>query len=333
MEEPHKTILFIDEVCPKPYSPGILSGCGGTEITVCAMAEALADKGYKVIVEQHNREEHTHGGIRTTYAKLGSWAQADYVICLRKPESLLSARERFPTAKLYLWAHDLYDQQMALRTLAAIEATNPLFLLCVSEFHRIQIRSAMTGFPSDASTKLRTVYPPISDDLQPDNTPVDMNKLCFISSPHKGLEHALNLFKHLRRREGSLTLHITNPGYFEGKPVNQEGVVVHGSLDHSQVISLLRSSLCLFFPNTVFPETFGRVFAEAEAVGTPVLTHNLGAAPEVISDGRELANCTSPEEVIERILEWRGGRRPTVRAKKSFRLQRVVNRWMREILI
>lgn len=326
-----KIIVIIDEVTPRQYSPKELGGCGGTEITVCAMAEALALKGFEVRVEQHNRTLTIHHNAE--YLRQDYCTKADYVICLRKPESLLKARERFPNAKLHLWCHDLFDREMAIRTLAAVEATKPELILCVSDFHKAQIRSAMTGLPSDTSARLRTVYPPIPDELQPDNTPFDKYCLSYVSSPHKGLEHALELFKYIRRKDNKFTFHITNPGYFEGKSINQAGVKVLGSVDHAEVIALLRRSLCLFFPNTVFPETFGRVFCEAEAVGTPVLTHNLGAASEVISDGRELVDCMNEDAVIERVLEWSAGRRPTVRAKRNFRLQRIVSRWMREVLV
>ena len=59
-------------------------------------------------------------------------------------------------------------------------------------------------------------------------------------------------------------------------------VVWLGALPPAQVIEQARSALCVFMPNFLMPETFGLVFAEANAVGTPVLAHDCGAAREVL---------------------------------------------------
>ncbi len=335
MEEPKK-ILIIDPCCPKPYSTNKFQGCGGTEITAAAMAEALSDKGFTVTVEQHNRTTNTNpipGFSKVWYAVPGENPPADYVIVLRKPETLLEAKERYPDAKLFLWCHDLVDKDSTIRILAACNAVQPKYIIAVSDFHRNQIRNIMQDLPqSGIGTRLRVCYPPIADTLHPNGTEYDPFKLCFISSPHKGLKDALDLFKYIRRRDERFKLHITNPGYYETAPCTQAGVRVHGSVGHDEVLTLLRESLCLFFPNRVFPETFGRVLAEAEAVGTPVITHNMGAAAEVLSDSREFTDCNDPEQVINKVLEWSKGRRPTVRMKKQFRLARVINHWMKEIL-
>lgn len=343
--EVSKNILVIDNICPKPYHAASLEGLGGTELTVSVVVQALAKRGHKVCVEMHNATGTTYldgviwGPKKTVDG--GDW-KPEHVIVLRIPEALLEARERFPDAKLYFWCHDMFSPEAAMQTLAAWKVTNPQYLFAVSEYHRAQIRNAFSqltlpkqGLPEDLriSPKIRAVYPPIAQDLAPDATPYDKNKMCFISSPHKGLDHALDLFKHIRRKLPDLELHITNPGYYETKRTTQEGVKVLGSVGHAEVISLLRSSLCLFFPNTVFPETFGRVYAESEAVGTPVLTHNLGSATEVLSDNREFVDCNDTEAVTTRITEWYNGRRPTVRAKRSFRINRVINAILKELLV
>ena len=63
----------------------------------------------------------------------------------------------------------------------------------------------------------------------------------------------------------------------------------------------VRSALCVFYPNFVLPETFGLVFAEASAVGTPVLTHDCGAASEVLADPRQLLPIAPAARRYERV--------------------------------
>ncbi|MBV8851817.1 MAG: hypothetical protein JOY91_00380, partial [Sinobacteraceae bacterium] len=110
------------------------------------------------------------------------------------------------------------------------------------------------------------------------------------------------------------------------------------------------------FPNFVLPETFGLVFAESQAVGTPVLTHDCGAAAEIIGDSRQvlpisfahkayeaMVSSLSPrwrtgparladrlglfDDYVERIRRWRQGERPVVTPNPHFRLKAVADQW------
>jgi glycosyltransferase involved in cell wall biosynthesis len=98
------------------------------------------------------------------------------------------------------------------------------------------------------------------------------------------------------------------------------------------------------------------VFAESRAVGTPVLTHDCGAAAEVLQDPRQVLPVTVAERLyetalrrlspaarrgparladalglfdrfIERIESWRAGGRPRVGPDARFRLSVVTGEW------
>ncbi len=56
-----------------------------------------------------------------------------------------------------------------------------------------------------------------------------------------------------------------------------------GNVKRERIRELYRSSALLFLPSKT--ETFGLVFAEAMACGTPVVALNRGSAPEVVGDG------------------------------------------------
>ena len=106
----------------------------------------------------------------------------------------------------------------------------------------------------------------------------------------------------------------------------------------------------------MIPETFGLVFAESHAVGTPVLTHDCGAAREVLADPGQLLPVTwalrayeAPlhrleprwragparladhlglfDRYIERIRLWHDGGRPQVGPDPRFRLSAIAAEW------
>lgn len=326
----NRTVLFIDTTTPRPYNLNtfLTEGMGGTESTVVRVAEALSKiESLNVVVEEPQKIGTTESKV--TYTTLGSTAHADYVVVLRNPFELVSARYRFPKAKIYLWSHDVPTPGLnhAKEILKASQG-----VLCVSDWHRVQTIETLKAAGYKGEYPVITVYNPIEDDLKPDNTPYDKNKLLFLSSPHKGLEWALELFQNLRNFNPDFKLHVANPGYLTYKSHWQENVTALGPIPYREVVRELRSSLCLFFPNYVFPETFGRVIAESNAVGTPVLTHGLAATWEVCDrPDQEIVECRDPKTVIDRVLLWHKGDRPSVRVKKEFRLSNVVSTWLRKV--
>jgi glycosyltransferase involved in cell wall biosynthesis len=317
------SVLFIDECCPKPYAPGQFEGCGGTEHTVVRIAEGLG-----AIVEQHNRTEFTEADAKSFYSPLNATTLATHVICLRLPSSLIGARKRFPKAKLYLWLHDISGPQLGqeMQTIIDTKAT----VLCVSHWHRNQTIDRLKSVGYTGQFQVKVMYNPIEDSLVPDETPIDRNKLMWTASPHKGLDYALGIFSNLRRFNPDFRLYVSNPGYCTHPGSDSGNIHSLGSIPYSSVVDHLRSSLCLFYPNVVFPETFGMVLAESNSLGTPVITHRQGAATEVLDRPEvEAIDCRDPRRVIDRVMDWYNGNRPTVRGKKEFRLSNVLREWER----
>ena len=56
------------------------------------------------------------------------------------------------------------------------------------------------------------------------------------------------------------------------------------NVSHAEKVALLGRARALLFPIR-WPEPFGLVMVEAMACGTPVVTTNWGAAPELVADG------------------------------------------------
>jgi glycosyltransferase involved in cell wall biosynthesis len=102
-----------------------------------------------------------------------------------------------------------------------------------------------------------------------------------------------------------------------------------GALPHNAVLKHVSNSFCVLYPNYVFPETFGLVFAEANAVGTPVLGHAIGAASEVLSDNEQLVDCKQIKNVVDRFEKWQREGRPKVEAREEFKIFNVVQNWLK----
>jgi glycosyltransferase involved in cell wall biosynthesis len=108
------------------------------------------------------------------------------------------------------------------------------------------------------------------------------------ANPDKGPKEAITI-----ARRAGLPLHmILKRGeppereYFEREvePLLASDVELYENVTHAEKIELLGRASAMVFPIR-WPEPFGLVMVEAMACGTPVLTTNWGAAPELVEDG------------------------------------------------
>ena len=163
----------------------------------------------------------------------------------------------------------------------------------------------------------------------------------------------------LEERGAEVAARAARTGAAEGADreyLRLEGVEYLGAQPQARIHHEVRGALCTFFPNFVIPETFGLVFAESHALGTPVLTHDCGAALEVVGDPRQvlpvapasrryeaaLRHLRGPwralparlaaaaglfDAYLERIAAWRAGARPHSAPDPRFRLSTVAAQW------
>lgn len=316
-------ILFFDPCAYKPYTYNTLrsEALGGTEATVLRVARGLAKEGLDVslfqLIDPH-RDEATIDGIRHVHDS--SELAPDVVVHLRTARFVNAMKETYPKARHLVWMHDLGGPHLKDEPLDGQE------LICVSNFHREQFLTAM---PTGVKLSLPTViYNPIEiDGLR---YPKIEGRLGFFSSPHKGLDQVISAFKQV----GSLgrELVIGNPGYMPDANNHGANITYLGQLPHCRVMEEMSKCQVLFYPQTTWPETFGLVLAEANAMGTPVLCHDFGAAKEVLqaeigdNPGNWVVDCSNPEMVktaLERMLESPN----PVRADPRFSLENVVADW------
>lgn len=326
-----KTILFIDTVCPKPYSPELMEkeGMGGTEATVIRIAEALGADN-KVYVAQHGRT-HTEFG-KATYIPFESLPDGvDAVIALRTPVPLAYALHKYQTRpKYFLWMHDLLANWSELiQSIPLLEETKAT-ILGVSKSHKDHLKDCLvSGTENPERLSLDYVYNPIDEGLKPTKKKVDKNKLIYLSSPHKGLAQVLATFDYVRRNIPELKLYIANPGYLHLEHARYENVVTLGTMPHAKLMEELATSLCLFYPSTQWQtrETFGIVFAEALALNVPTIAHEMGSAKEILGD--TLIDCRRPDLVLQKVRDYKEVKRPDLQERASrFRLTEVIQKWL-----
>lgn len=308
-------ILIIDPACNKPYDPAVLAGegLGGTEATVVRIVEALKGLGHSVTVAQHNRSSSVSGYV----PKLGVLSQKwDTVIVLRDASLLPHVRAKQPRADLFLWCHDL--PSLELNSHSDMVRHTRTRVIGVSLWHRDRLMICLPG------SEVSYAYNPI--EVSCSGGAVVPKKLCFTSSPHKGLELALEVFSALHRKDSDWRLHVFNPGYFSLDANDTPGVLWRGSKPSREVVCEVSTSVAVLHPNTVFPETMGIVTAEANAVGTPVLCHALGATPEIVNGDWQMVDCGRIQSVIDTIVLW-GHTMPRTTGKPEFTLSEVLKSW------
>ncbi len=326
-----ESILIIDSACTKTYNSETLTHptYSGTLNTVINIAEKLGEH-FQVYVLQRYRLVVEEGQSNVIYAPLEYFGKIKHVtatILLRKGDFLPALLEYYPKAKHFYWYHDLASHKM-VNNFSYMERAH-LKIIAVSKYHQRKIEEIFiqNNLPVK-NTTFDYVYNPISDDLFPDDTPLDAKKLFFASAPIKGLNYTLEVFDYLLTKDPAFNLYLANPSPIY---MPQKGSVgnIHflGVIPQKEVIKHMRSSLCIFYPNFVLPETFGLVLAEANAVGTPVITHNLGAAKEVLGNGDQFIDVTDKDKLVERIISWSNGKRPKVKPNEAFRLSNVVKKW------
>lgn len=134
---------------------------------------------------------------------------------------------------------------------------------------------------------------------QPDEPPY----LAFLGrmSPEKGPHHAITIAKAVGlplKMAGKVD--VVDVEYFETdvKPhIDGEQIQFLGEANHEQKNNLMGRAVATLFPIT-WREPFGLVMVESMAAGTPVVAMRLGAASEVIDDGRTGFICDSIDECI-----------------------------------
>jgi glycosyltransferase involved in cell wall biosynthesis len=330
-------ILFYDLSTPVAYSDKTLKTevLRGTEATVIRVAQALKNH-HQISVAQHCRQpgDDCHGdGVNYFSLASAHDLDPDIVVLLRQQEAVTDIVHRFPRAQHYLWMHNLPPRDL-YRKKEFMQQHN-VQVIAVSHFHRRTIERRLMGkwyqrlFSRAYATAVpvHVVYNPVDDALHPDGTTRKKNQMIFSSSLNKGFELVAKMFNQVLETFPDYELLIASPDKFTKQVELPPRVRFLGPLPHHELIQHIRESALVFYPQWERVETFGLVYAEANAVGTPVLAHDFGAASEILSNADQLINGRDMKAITDKLAQWRK-QSPHITMKPAFRLCHVAQSWL-----
>lgn len=329
-------ILFADTSHPKTYDFDDLAAqaMGGTESSLLRTAKILANQDHQVTVfQQHRNSMMKQQGIQFIGPNdLSTIDALHHIIILRKFPQLKIWQEQFPKAQLHLWIHTYKNWEYVLKRFVGLK--QPWQLITNSKTHAEHCDDLLhRGFLGQllnlfkAKISIKTCYNPIPAELA--DYPAqkrDTNKLLFLSAPNKGLDQVLEIFAKINRNLKYLQLHIANPGYRKDHPKPNPNVHYLGALPVDQVKQHLATSLCVFYPQDSFAETFGLIYAEANALGTPVLAHDIGAAREILHPNNVLIDANNIYEITKTLVKWQQ-QLPDVSYQEQFDEPAIYQQW------
>lgn len=323
-------LVFIDPVTPINYDSTMLNtqAMGGTEASILRVAIGMAKYGLKVAILQHLRKEESVGnGVYYLPLDYLEKCTVEITVHIRSIQYLDQTKD----AKQLLWMHDLAQPKIA-DWLPKLKE-HDVQVIAVSRWHEENLRQYLKDYK-----KLTYIYNPLDEKLSGEFRGTrKYNKDYFIwaASPHKGLFEAIELFKQVRQKiqdqkeSADPKLIIFNPGYLNvDQIISIPGVHVEGPVSPIGLWQFMQNALCVFYP-TQFEETFGCIAAEANAVGTPILTCRKAALMESVSGGAQLVNSGDDKEVIRRAVQWYFKGAPKVKAQKIFYFNRIIKDWAR----
>lgn len=234
----------------------------------------------------------SNGGTESMYRKLISLLPKDLtdkfqIICSR-------VREIDSNKKQILWLHDRVEDPENRHLADPILRKRFAKLVFVSYQQFAEYRLAY-GIRYDEAIILRNAVDPFACELQ---RPSDTIRLIYHTTPHRGLEILIPVFKYLYDKVGPIHLDVFSSFKIYGEDWSERdrpyshlidecrshsGITYHGSVDNSVVREALTKSHIFAFPS-IWPETSCIAAIEAQCAGVLTVCSDLGALPETVSD-------------------------------------------------
>ena len=358
-----KKVLFIDAVCPNPYDFKFFNNkpSGASELCLYLVAKLVQKyANTEIVIAQNNRKEKLTEN-KITYVGLEEipnlQPKFDAIVVQRDAKYIPYLINKYPKAKIVLYQHDFFEggalAQMPTEQLKLI-LDQKIPIITVSKWHKENIRvklelrglivepKAIRVIPHFIVTDIRNLKLTRYKNVKPDN-----NKICFFSSAHKGLEHTIQAFRYLHKINKDLVLYLANPSYHQYPDYmidyvktlqNDDGlpIIDLGGVPRKEILKHLQESLCVLSVNNIYPETFGLIHLEANAMGTPCVLLDYGAnrevvfnpAKEIITPDKYMADPIGYQRIIKRVMEFHTKGKPVTHINPSYEVENVYPLWL-----
>jgi len=304
---------------------------GGTKIVI-DLARGLRDKGHEILVVTGQGTDRTIEEFRAFHlpsVRVPFYDKAEMVfpsskllreIRFFKPD-ILHYHEPFTAGMIALLLSKLLDlpavgsiyidprhlSEYSLKvdrgafakTLVGFMGRQSSALIFISNYHRETYRKFL---PKDL--KIKVIYPGIPETFFSRKKVKREKRVITVCrlAPEKNLRFAFKVMAEVQREEPIGYL-VAGDGPERGKLerlARKLGLKIKflGNLPREELADLYRTSRIFFLPSKT--ETFGLVFAEAMASGTPVVALDRGSAPEVIGNGGIV--CEEDEYLVAEVI-------------------------------
>lgn len=256
------------------YENVISSGSGGSEFQFYVLAKTLSEKNNFNITIFNSSEPHfsnniEYRNINDIYNNVNIDVESKYRIIVMRNFQIDKLLQIYDNNNIIIWLHDMYDDNIYESKCEILEniKRRDIKIVCVSKFHKNHIKEIFKQHLNCAYiyNSLYEKYYFIDKNIER-----DYYTLLYASSPGKGLDVVVNLFRYLYKYDKRFSLVIIKPDYSRDFIFKIPGVSYLGTIKCKKTYSILiQKSLCVIAPSN--PETFGCVFAEAYHLGIPVL--------------------------------------------------------------
>ena len=332
----NKTILFLDNTYPEPYQLETLTEkpLGGTEASIIRTALILSRIHCVFVAQKYRNVSHRENSNLQFIPKSDlRTLKPDCIIVLRKFNELKKMHLIFPKAQLFLWLHTYKNYEYVLKRFGFSRTKTQV--ICNSNTHKKNtnhlLNSTLVAHLFSIFTKKINVHYCYNPIEKPKiiKSKRNINKLLFYSSPNKGLDQVIAKFKKIRKKIPSLCLYIANPGYkLNDAEKADENIIYLGSLAHEEMMQHVRESLCVFYPQETFAETFGLIYAEASTHGTVIIADDIGSAREIMDKNNQPIDVSNIELIINTIKKLQK-HYPKVSYNEKFSKSYILNQWQR----
>lgn len=326
-------IVFIDPVCPAPYDHLSVRQTAVPEAaaSVAHLAQALAQAGASVVVYQHGRARPAVvSGV--WFFPLAAWAQhaqaMDAVVHVESLDHMPAACARFPQARALLWRHTLRPASLAED--AAVLTDCAAWVVAVSDHQLAHWRRLLRDAGHlDLARRVQRIHDACADGPAPAHTRVHPLTLACVEASPAGRDIAMAVWQGLRARAPGFALRwLTADGELPSGLMPQAGLSAQAWGTAASAQALAQCLALLVPPRS--PAPLGAApYAQALALGVPVLAHAQGSALELLRDPRQVINAEHASALVATLWAWSQGQRPRVGPRADLWPAAIAQDWAR----
>ncbi len=303
-------ILFTDQTDRHNPHTRKSNPTGGILNSLTLIPEYLASKGHEVYVSStYNTSEIVNGVHYTKQGELiPKW---DVTVFNRNilPKDFIDYSHEIG-AKVVWWLHDVVQRDYL--TDNAFKSVD--HVIALSEY----CKTTYSDFYSIEADKFSVIPNGVDKDLFHPGTPEQRNPqmVMMASALIKGYMPIPAVFENLKRHNPDIDFRIYSNQSLHGLPNSKKqlefldasdkaGAHVYHPVGQEVLASLLRQARCLLMPNS-YPEICSNLLLQAQASGCPVVTSDIGSAPEFIEHGKSglLSRKYKPHDLDSWIVEY-----------------------------